>query len=107
LRNWGTGLELPLYKEALIHFLGGEAQVLAEVEVRMSDRTLGLQKLSLAAPRTAFFLTALGKSAGSFETDARRLLRHADLDALLWADLRLATVTLTTLCSGEGRNMAG
>ncbi len=98
LRDWGTGLELPLYKEALIHFLGGEAQVLAEVEVRMSDHTLGLQKLSLAAPRTAFFLTALGQSAGSFETDARRLLRHADLDAILWADLRLATVTLTTLC---------
>ena len=86
------------YEEALIHFLGGEAQVLAEVEVRMSDHTLGWQKLSLATPRTAFFLTALGKSAGSFKTDARRLLRHADLDAILWADLRLATVTLTTLC---------
>ena len=81
----------------MIHFLGGEAQVLAAVEVRMRDRTLGHQKLSLAAPRTAFFLTALGQSMESFETDARRLLRHADLEAILWADIRLATVTLTTL----------
>lgn len=97
LNDWGAGLELPLYEEALIHFLGGEAQVRAEVEVRLSDHTLGHQSLSLAAPRTAFFLTALGKSAGSFETHARRLLYHANLDAILWADLRLATVTLTTL----------
>jgi hypothetical protein len=54
--------------------------------------------MALAAPRAAFFLTALGKSAGSLETDAPRLLRHPDVDAILWADLRLATATLTTLC---------
>jgi hypothetical protein len=71
--------------------------VLAEVEVRLSNHTLGHQKLSLAAPRTSLFLTALGKSADRFQRDARRLLRHADLDAILWADLRLAAVTLTTL----------
>lgn len=97
LRDWGTGLELPLYDEALTHFLGGEAQVLAEVEVRLSDHSLGHQKMSLAAPCIALFLTALGKSMPSFERDARRLLRHADLNAILWADIRLATVTLTTI----------
>lgn len=97
LHDWGAGLELPLYQEALTHFLGGAAQVLAEVEVRLGNHTLGHQKMSLAAPRTAFFLTALGRSAGSFETDAQRLLRHAELDAILWADLRLTTVTLITL----------
>jgi hypothetical protein len=89
---------LPLYEEALTHLLGGQAQVMAEVEVRLSNHILGHQKVALAAPRIAFFLTALGKSMPSFETDARRILGHADLEAILWADIRLATVTLTTLC---------
>ena len=97
LKDWGTDLELPPYEEALTHFLGGEAQVQAAVEVRLSDHTLGHQKMSLAAPRIAFFLTALGESMPRFETDARRLLRHAALEAILWADIRPGTVTLTTL----------
>jgi GxxExxY protein len=97
LRDWGTGLELPLYEEVLTHLLGGEARVLTDVEVRMPDHTLGHQKMRLAAPRTAFTLTALGQPSPNFETHARRLLCHADLDAILWADLGLKCVTFTTI----------
>lgn len=97
LRDWGTGLDLQLYEEALTHFLGGEAQVLTEVEVRMPNHTLGHQKLRLAAPRVAFKVTALNETHGGFESHARRLLRHTDLGAILWANVGLKMVTFTTL----------
>lgn len=97
LRDWGTGLELPLYEEALTHFFGGEAHVLKEVEVRMPGHTLGRQRMRLAASRIAFMLTSLTEPATNFETHARRLLRHADLEAILWANIGLKCVTFTTI----------
>jgi GxxExxY protein len=97
LSDWGTGLELPLYEEALTHFCGGVAQVVKNVEVRMPDHTLGCQKMRMAAPRTAFVLTGFSNSCDSFETHARRLLRHTDLDAILWSNIGLKYVTFTVI----------
>ena len=37
LRDWRTGLDLQFYEEALTYLLGGEARVLADVEVRTSE----------------------------------------------------------------------
>jgi GxxExxY protein len=75
LRDWGAGLDLQLYEEALVHLLGGEAQVLADVEVRTPEHKLGHQKMRLAAPRVAFVLTALPEASTEYESHARRLLR--------------------------------
>jgi len=54
-------------------------------------------KLRLAAPRVAFTLTALPKADADYESHAQRLLRHTRLDALLWANVDLKLVTLTTI----------
>ena len=97
LRDWGTGLDLQFYEEALTHFLGGEAQVLVNVEVRTAEHPLGHQRMHLAAPRVAFAVTALREVDPDFETHARRLLRHTDLEAILWANIRLKMVTFTTI----------
>lgn len=97
LQDWGTCLGLPLYEEAVTHFFGGEARVLTDVEVRTPHHPLGHQKMRLAAPRVAFTLTALGDAGKSFESHARRLLRHADLEAILWADLGLKCVRFTII----------
>ena len=97
LRDWGTGLDLQFYEEALIHFLGGEAQVLVNVEVRTAEHPLGHQRMDLAAPRVAFAVTALREVDPDFETHARRLLRHTDLEAILWANISLKLVTFTTI----------
>jgi hypothetical protein len=97
LRDWGTGLDLQLYEEGLAHLLGDEAQLLADVEVRTPEHTLGHQKMRLAAPRVAFVLTALPEASAEYESHARRLLRNTELDALLWANIGLKTVTFTTI----------
>jgi len=97
LRDWGTGLALLLYEDALTHFLGGETQVLANVEVRRPDHVLGHQGMRLAAPRVAFKVTALNEPDPGFECHARRLLRHMDLEAILWANIGLKIVTFRNI----------
>jgi GxxExxY protein len=97
LRDWGTGLDLQLYEEALTHLLGGEAQVVAEVEVRTPEHTLGHHKMRLAAPRVAFALTALPDADADYESHTRRLLRHTELEAVLWANIGLKMVTFTRI----------
>jgi GxxExxY protein len=97
LYDWGTGLDLQLYDEALIHLLGGNAAVLAEVEVRMRDHTLGHQKMRLAAPGVAFTLTAFTEPSAEYESHIRRLLLHSDVEAILWANITIKLVTFTTI----------
>src|SRR5206468_11663186 len=97
LRDWGTGLDLGLYEEALTHLLGGEAHVVAHVEVRTPEHTLGHQRMRLAAPRVAFVLTALPEADNDYESHTRRLLRHTELDAVLWANIYLKMVTFTAI----------
>jgi GxxExxY protein len=97
LYDWGTGLELPLYEEALTYFLGGEQTVCAEIAVTSRDSDLGTLRVRLAAPNVAFKLTALTERPEAFASHARRLLAHTPLTAILWANLTPGTVTFTAL----------
>lgn len=97
LQDWGTGLELGLYEMALTYFLGGEAQVVRDVNVRNGHGVLGQQKLRLAEDDVAFRLTALDSELESFEAHARKLLRHVDLRAIFWVNIGLQRVTFTTI----------
>jgi GxxExxY protein len=97
LRDWGTGLDLCLYEEALSHLLGGDARVLADVLVRTPEHKLGHQRTRLAAPRVAFTLTALPEANANYESHTRRFLRHTDLEAVLWANIGLKLVTFTAI----------
>jgi GxxExxY protein len=97
LRDWGTGLDLLIYEDALTHFLGGELRVLCNVKVCTPQHTVGHQKMRLAAPRAAFMLTALPEADVNFESHLRRLHRHSDLEAILWVNIALKKVTFTTI----------
>ena len=97
LRDWGIGLDLLIYEDAVTHFLGGELRVFSNVEVRTPQHVLGHQKMRLAAPRVAFTLTALPEAELDFESHLRRLHRHTDLEAILWANIALKKLTFTTI----------
>jgi GxxExxY protein len=92
LRDWGTGLDLQLYEEALTHFLGGESQVLSKVQVRSRDHTLGYQLMRLAAPLVAFSVTALPHGEIDYENQLRRFIKHTELEAILWANVCLKKI---------------
>lgn len=97
LKDWGAGLEVPLYEEALTHFLGGGSMVEQEVEIRHGSTSLGHQRFRLAAPEVAFKLTALTECQEEFEDHTRRLLAHTSMKALLWVNLTVSEITFTTL----------
>ena len=51
----------------------------------------------LAARRVAFVLTALPEAGPDYESHALRLLRHTELEAILWANISLKLVTFATI----------
>lgn len=97
IHDWGTGLELPLYEEALTHLLGGEAAVNTDVRVYGERSHLTDQRMRLVAPNVAFKLTALPGASPSFVVHARRLLKHTSLEAIHWANITQKNVTFATI----------
>lgn len=97
LRDWGTGLCLSLYEQALHHCLHGEESGNQLVSVNGCQGHLGEQPMGLAAPGIAFKLTALSKGEESFQTHAKRLLNHTSLNAIHWANIKNELVTFKTI----------
>jgi GxxExxY protein len=97
LRDWGAGLELALYEEAIMHFLGGPLQVEREIAIEEAGVSLGVQRFRMAAPDVAFKLTALTDRFAEFEEHTRRLLSHTRLQAILWINLTVSEVRFTAI----------
>jgi len=66
LQDWGSFLEISLYTEALVHFLGGENHVCRTVPLDRNGIPLGNQRFHLARPDTAFRLPALTEDANNY-----------------------------------------
>lgn len=96
LQDWGAGLELALYEEALTCLLGGEAKVIRATKVLFEDHDIGSQIMRFADPETAFKLTALESSdqRASFARHAQKLVNHLDIRSLLWANLARHEITI-------------
>jgi GxxExxY protein len=97
IEDWGAGLGIGLYEEAVTHFLGGEDRVLLPVPVIGGKRHIANQRMRMAAPNVAFKITALRSRLGEFESHAKRLIGHTTLKTVHWANITQASVTFTTL----------
>lgn len=98
LRDWGTGLDLSLYEEAIVYFFGGDEKVLKEIEVRYMDKLLGCQKMRVISPGVTFKVTALPDDACEhFVSHAARLLKHTSLNSILWVNIGRKTLSLKTI----------
>lgn len=97
LRDWGAFLDLALYRDALIHFLGGSERVEQRVNLSRRGLALGTQRLFIHSPGVAFRLTAFTEGQASIEVHLRRLLALASLKAAQWINLNHARIELTTI----------
>jgi GxxExxY protein len=93
LRDWGAGLDLQLYEEAVTHFLGGPEHVHQEIDVVRDGRVLGRQTVRLVNPETAFKLTTLQRDLSAFESHTKRFLQHTRLRHVAWINITLEEVT--------------
>ena len=97
LRDWGTGLELPLYHQAIVHLLGGDAQVTRELPMRRDDIALGNQRFHLMSADAAFRVTAFEEPLPQYEQHLHRLIQFSPLRALHWINIARHQVTFTTI----------
>jgi GxxExxY protein len=97
LKDWGCRLELSLYNEAMIHFAGGEDQVVQRIPLTCDDTRIGTQCFNLINPETAFRLTALTEGISNYEHQLRAMLRLSPLRTLQWVNLDRQRIQLVTL----------
>jgi GxxExxY protein len=97
LADWGAFLELPLYSEALIHFLGGEQNVIQMVPLHRNGIPLGNQRMHLLTPEIAFRLTALNTSFAAYENHLHSILRHSPLKAFHWINMDRHNIQFVTV----------
>jgi GxxExxY protein len=97
LQDWGAFLEVALYQEALIHFLGGASNIEGRVSLHRGGLDLGVQRMIIHVPGIAFRVTAFTESQGYIETQLRRLLALTDLKAIQWINLNHAKIEFTTI----------
>lgn len=100
LRDWGAFLEINLYQEALIHFLGGKAAIEQPVSLIRNGIALAEQKMFVCAPGIAFRMTAVTEDQQHVESHLRRLLNHTNLRAIQWINLNHARIEFTTINPG-------
>lgn len=97
LRDWGTGLERALYEEALIHFSGGAAHVLKEVDVFLDQTVMAKQTVACCAPHIAFKLTTFEKAPTGYHKDLLRFIERTELDTIHWINISRDQLTIETL----------
>jgi len=108
LQDWGAFLDVSLYREALVHFLGGPINVSRAVEIYSGPRPLGAQNLNLLNEYTGFAITSKARDVGAIRDHLDRLLHHTRLRAVQWINLNRHVVEFTTLSKRQtDRIMAG
>jgi GxxExxY protein len=97
LKDWGCGLDLTLYTEALIHFVGGVNQVAQRLPLTRGDTKLGNQRFNVLSPETAFRVTALKAETADYENHLRSLLQLSPLRTIQWVNLGRKRIQLISL----------
>ena len=96
LRDWGTGLERPLYEEALIHLFGGKEQLIKEVDIVFDENSIARQTVALCAAKTAIRVTAFEDDGSGFAQHLTRFLNATQMEAIQWINIARNQLTLKT-----------
>ena len=96
MEDWGGFLDTHLYEEALIHFSGGEAQIVRRLPILRDGIELGTHTVNSHEPGLGFVVTSFQDSSHQ-RTHLQRLLDVTEMRALQWFNLNRATVECVTL----------
>ncbi len=97
LADWGTFLQVALYREAIIHWLGGADRALQRIPIYDGDAVLGTEEVCLLADDTVLALTALKDGQPQMQDHLRRFLKHSRLAYVQWINLYQHDVEFRTL----------
>ena len=100
LKDWGSFLSIDLYRDAVVHFLGGEDHVVRDVNVLCGQQVVGSKMACLLDNRTALHLSALSQRLVEYETHLRRQLAHMEIDVMQWINFDQNRIRLKTIRVG-------
>jgi GxxExxY protein len=85
LHDWGTGLDINLYREAIHHFCGaGEPST---VLVDLNGNTIASQLVNLCDSKTALIVTTLDKISEPYRINLKRFVNSTSLNAIQWINI--------------------
>ena len=96
MKDWGGFLDVRLYEEALVHFCGGEAQVLRRVPIRRDGIELGTHQMNLHESGLGFIVTSFQNSRDQ-RSHFQRLVAQTEIRAVQWFNVHGGVVECTTL----------
>lgn len=97
LSEWGAFLDISLYREAVIYFLGGEEALMHPVEVCVAGRSPGCQKMYLLDDVTGLHISSIIRHEQAYRQQLDRLLSHTALQQMQWVNFNRETIQLITL----------
>ncbi len=97
LNDWGAFLDINLYREAIIHFLGGEEQLLSSVDFSVDGRFVGHQKIHLLDGSTCLHVSSTIRHRESYQKQLSRMLEHTALKQIQWVNFDRSEIHLVSL----------
>ena len=101
IEDWGGFLDVNLYREALVHFMGGARSVTRPVEIFSGGMPIGTQNMNLLTENTAFVFTTLQENGGTMREHLARLLTHTRLRRIQWINLGRHRVEFVTVSRND------
>jgi len=97
LNEWGAFLDTTLFYDAIIHFNGGEENVVKTIEARDDSHTMGRQKIHLINSKVAFKISSMTKDEKYYEHNLRNFLNYTSLKAIQWINFNHDLIIFKTL----------
>ncbi len=97
LADWGAGLEISLYRAALLALVPAPEGGLLPVDIVINGTCRGSKPLCLLDAGTAWHISSLPKPTKPYQTHLTRLLQQTRLQTLHWINLHHSTITLKTI----------
>ncbi|HMO03127.1 MAG TPA: GxxExxY protein [Kiritimatiellia bacterium] len=97
LSDWGTHLDIDLYREALLCLLGGPPAGLGSVPIMDQGRIIGQQKLCLLDEQAGWHISAVRNHVRGYASHLEKMFMLTNLSRFHWINMNGGAITIKTL----------
>lgn len=97
IADWGTHLEIALYREAAIHLMEGTGATVEPIPMWSHGRLIGSQKMCLLNSEHGWHFSSILDQTASHEKHVRRLMAHTRLKSMLWFNFNRSEIRFRTI----------
>jgi hypothetical protein len=99
LNDWGTHLDIHLYREALLHLIDRDHSLLTPLELFNGTNPLGQQNEYLLNETTGLHLSSLRTGFSAYKAHLLRFLKHTNLKTIQWINFGAKQITCSSIQS--------